>query len=251
VTRAFTLVELLVVVAVIGILAALLLPALNRAKAQAQSTSCKNHLRQMAIALKMYVNEAGKYPLCTYWDINQPHAGIEWVDLLRPYYPLAWTNRQYHCPSYAGYVSAPSGGFNGYVYQGSYGYNVQGALGYGKDLNLGLGTGYYTWGFQPPEIVEARVLAPSDMIAIGETRLQSAPANWLASTGSLLWSGSDVLVCGENSLPNMRYPLQHGRNCNITFCDAHVEGIAPSVLFNRTNSAARWNNDHQGHPETW
>jgi len=57
------LIELLVVIAIIGILAALLLPALSRSKAQAHSTTCKNHLRQMGLALQLYVNDnQGQYP---------------------------------------------------------------------------------------------------------------------------------------------------------------------------------------------
>src|SRR5437867_12007624 len=62
---AFTLVELLVVIAILGILVALLLPALSRAKAHTHAATCKNHLRQMGLALQMYVHENGsKYP---YW----------------------------------------------------------------------------------------------------------------------------------------------------------------------------------------
>src|SRR6266576_1828802 len=58
----FTLVELLVVLAVIAILAALLLPALAKAKASAQSAACKSNLRQLGLALNMYVNDYDKYP---------------------------------------------------------------------------------------------------------------------------------------------------------------------------------------------
>src|SRR6266571_537526 len=58
----FTLVELLVVIAVIGILAALLLRTLSRAKSSAKSAACKNNLRQQGLALTMYVDDYGKYP---------------------------------------------------------------------------------------------------------------------------------------------------------------------------------------------
>src|SRR3989442_7150034 len=59
---AFTLVELLVVLAVIAILAALLLPTLARARASARSAACKSNLRQLGLALNMYVHDNGKYP---------------------------------------------------------------------------------------------------------------------------------------------------------------------------------------------
>ncbi len=55
--RAFTLVELLVVIAIIAILAAILFPVFAAAKAAAKATTCLSNMNQIGLALQMYLND--------------------------------------------------------------------------------------------------------------------------------------------------------------------------------------------------
>lgn len=60
--RGFTLVELLVVVAIIGLLVALLLPAVSSARSAARNVQCKNNLRQLAMATLLYEGATRHFP---------------------------------------------------------------------------------------------------------------------------------------------------------------------------------------------
>lgn len=77
--HAFSLVELLVVLAIIGIMAALLLPALSAAKARANNTVCVSNLRQLGIATRLYSEDNNN---------TLPSAEILPTDPIDPQHPL-------------------------------------------------------------------------------------------------------------------------------------------------------------------
>lgn len=69
---AFTLVELLVTVAIISILAALLLPALSRGKSSAMQTQCLSQTKQLALALQMYAQDSKDFLPWPNWGDPSP-----------------------------------------------------------------------------------------------------------------------------------------------------------------------------------
>lgn len=223
----------------------MLLPALARAKQQAQSTACKNHLHQMGLALKMYTTDYGIYP----YYIEHFSSGelVSWMQELERYYSISWTNRAYHCPGYRGPISLWNQRGVG-LPVGSYAYNWWGTASAGEPVGTpqsaflyGLGRAYepFYGAFQPP-CRESDVVSPSDTFAVGESRLAGFPAiaeNDLMTIGLGPWGGP--------------FPPRHGKNYNQLCCDGHVEPIAPQVLFDPAKTAMRWNIDHQPHTETW
>ena len=85
----FTLVELLVVITIIGMLMALLLPAVQYARESGRSTTCKNNQRSLALASLQYEAHLGRFPRC-WFDVNDDDTNLgppdsSWVVPLFPY----------------------------------------------------------------------------------------------------------------------------------------------------------------------
>jgi len=98
--KAFTLVELLVVVAIIGILVSLLLPAVNAARESGRRIQCANNLRQIALASQAYCEAVGVFPAGGIQAKSDPNANLNgwnrpttndysnnysWATLILPY----------------------------------------------------------------------------------------------------------------------------------------------------------------------
>src|SRR5258708_4463334 len=77
--RAFTLVELLIVIAILAVLVGLLLPAVNLVRDMAKSARCKSNVRQIGMAFFAYANDTGFYPDNTY------SSTVYWNDLIQGY----------------------------------------------------------------------------------------------------------------------------------------------------------------------
>lgn len=248
--RGFTLVELLTVVAILGVLAALVLATLSSAKGQAQAASCRNNLAQIGKAIALYTSDFSVYPGTRGAPISvtprsasngPPQWDQMWDHRLLPY---VFGNRKvFSCPADMtppGWPPFPP--TNSLLTNYSYGYNAFGTAVQFPNLNLGLGyPGIPENNLTSPilEVNESQIRAPSDMVAVGD--LTDFPGVF------------DVTIKPNSPSPYAGAPAaRHDGGANIVFCDSHIEFAKRTNWIASTDLARRrWNSDHEPHPETW
>jgi prepilin-type processing-associated H-X9-DG protein/prepilin-type N-terminal cleavage/methylation domain-containing protein len=244
---AFTLTEMLVVIAIIGILAALLLPTLSAAKARAKRIQCVHNLHQLGVGLQVILENNHGYPvMATATNGGYPEKGIPWftwvhmleregLGIAKPE-PDFFQKGVWLCPS----ARWSPRTLNGPVSPAYYGYNRCGiipppAMNATNDFGL---QGHHNADLHiVTPIQESEVAVPSDMMAIGDSFDGS-----VEFTRGKLGEGTpadDMLTCG-NTL------TRHQAKANVVFCDGHVESPTLRFLFQDTSDAAlvRWNRDH-------
>ena len=235
---AFTFVELLVVITLIAVLAALLFPGLSRVKAASYAAKCKSNLHQTGVALQMYVGDYNRYPSMLAGDGSFQ----TWADRLYPYAPLNWTNRSWHCPNYiankgiVGYVKPPSGGGNFVIYT-SYSYNAFGIAGLRGSPQLGLGL------FPHSGTSEPEVQVPSEMYTVADAR---AFEKFNGFNGRVGLPGMNPYFRGRAETAPA-----HAQGYNILFADRHVSLVKRSDYLYPPRTAHSWNRDNQPHSEAW
>ena len=249
---ALTAVELLVVVGVIALLASLLLPAIARTKSTARSAQCKANLHQLGFALRMYVDDFGKYPLLSSPIDPTRSTGPwkEWPHDLASYLQMpidrALSDNHFLCSERhraESAVSRPSPNPNRGAPYNAYGYNGSGCAADGDRYGLGLGNpswmdfdfprSVWSYRLRLVETSESKVKQPDDMISITCSDLPGQRSVGPAFVLAQFWPGRS-----------------HRGGANILFCDAHVDFGNQGKWIEKTDRARRrWNNDHEPHWE--
>ena len=170
--RGFTLVELLVVIAIIALLLSMMVPALNKARAQAKSAVCRSNQKQLGVATEIYAMENQDYmPLAL--DVHQGSTlNNNWMPLISRYLGDGkakngfWEQKAkvWNCPSFQRDPIYPA--YMNYVY--SYAMNVHLSFSYNPPNKLPAMTTWDTTYDKMGHLKKSQIKSPDQKILVSD-----------------------------------------------------------------------------------
>jgi prepilin-type N-terminal cleavage/methylation domain-containing protein/prepilin-type processing-associated H-X9-DG protein len=255
--KAFTLIELLIVIAIIAILAAILFPVFGRARENARRSSCQSNLKQVGLGLMQYTQDYDEYFPRTYFGVggrgvnDAANSMRTWNDVIFPYVkseeifvcPSAPdsgngnTLREYKNPDLAGYS------FSTMQYRGG-SYAVNAAF---RNPSSPKHSPVQDPTNLKPELKISALTTPTTTIFAGDG------GRWEAASTPPRWSSFRYLayvwydynngvptIDNTLSVPTARVnnnfsdiPARHMETINILWCDGHVKAMKLQSLLER------------------
>lgn len=208
--KGFTLIEILVVVAIIAILAAILFPVFARARESARKSSCLSNLKQIGLGWMMYTQDYDETaPLAVYyvgakeigWDFALDYSSGDWdhpdisAGMLEPYIKNGQIN---NCPSFNG----PGWGrpYTGYAYNTQY-IGGEGPYGGGPLLHHSASL--------------AEIEEPANTIIFADAGYQFSPDDAVSGTNYLRGPGAGNQAATA--------AFRHNGTANVAYADGHVK----------------------------
>jgi prepilin-type N-terminal cleavage/methylation domain-containing protein/prepilin-type processing-associated H-X9-DG protein len=203
----FTLIELMVAVAIVGLLGAFILAVFGRIKEQSKRTQCAANLKQIGLAVQMYAIDNNRfYPYMDNASIGKPYY-CAWADRVLPY--LKQT-QFFECPVRDDLIYETGCPPNSTTVDAEgYAYSFDGAY----DLNR--------------------------LTRRGRRYVHESSLTHLADTISILDGKGQIITPGFNPVPDLKAlrkhvkPARHGKGYNVLFVDGHVQWKLETALLER------------------